>query len=91
MAASYRFVVSGRVQGVGFRHYAVREAMALGVAGWLRNRDDGCVEGVACGEAAGLEAFRRWLGHGPPAARVARVDWEATAEASTPDGFRVRD
>ncbi|MGJ0506777.1 MAG: acylphosphatase [Methylocystis sp.] len=76
-----RFFVAGRVQGVGFRNFLVREASALGVDGWARNRSDGSVEAVAAGPehvvAAFLEAARR----GPSAARVDRL-WEAPAGAA---------
>lgn len=74
MAASCRhFLVSGRVQGVYFRGSARDTARELGVTGWARNLADGRVEAVACGEAAALDAFARWLAHGPPHARVTDV------------------
>lgn len=75
MPASYRFVVAGRVQGVFFRQSAAVRARALDIAGWVRNRDDGRVEGVASGTPRALEQFRAWLGRGPPAARVSEVQW----------------
>ena len=90
MASSYRFVVSGRVQGVGFRYWAASEARAHGLSGWVRNRADGCVEGVACGEAANLEQFRERLRRGPPAARVEAVDWEAEGAAPVDAGFVIQ-
>lgn len=78
MASSYRFVVSGRVQGVFFRQSTVEQARALGVSGWVRNREDGAVEGVAVGEPGALERLRAWLAHGPPAASVTKVEWTET-------------
>lgn len=90
MTASYRFVVSGRVQGVGFRYFAAARARALGVAGWVRNRSDGCVEGLAAGEAGAVERFRTWLAQGPPAARVAGVDWSPSEDPVEDGGFDVR-
>jgi acylphosphatase len=81
MTASYRFTVSGQVQGVGFRYSAQAQARRLGLSGWVANRPDGAVEGLACGPADGLEAFRGWLRRGPPAARVERVDWEQAGES----------
>lgn len=89
MASSYRFAVRGRVQGVGFRYAAATEAQRLGLRGWVCNREDGSVEGCACGAEAALEDLRRWLAKGPPAARVAAVEWTA-AEAEAGPGFEIR-
>ena len=89
MASSYRFVVSGRVQGVFFRQSTVETARALGVAGWVRNREDGAVEGVACGEAPSLERLRAWLQQGPPSARVTGVEWIET-EVPAMTGFVIQ-
>ena len=65
-----RYLVSGRVQGVGFRWFVEREAATLGVAGWVRNRDDGRVEVMATGTQDQLAALHRSLQAGPRAARV---------------------
>lgn len=89
MTASYRFTVSGQVQGVGFRYSAQAQAQRLGLSGWVANRADGAVEGLASGPADRLEAFRGWLERGPPAARVERVDWEQAGE-SPGAGFLIR-
>lgn len=89
MAASYRFVVSGRVQGVGFRYSAAARARRLGLAGWVRNRADGAVEGLASGTPDELEKFRDWLSHGPPSAKVNQLGWTAADEAAPPD-FEIR-
>ena len=72
-----RFVVSGRVQGVAFRAHARHEAQSLGLTGHARNLDDGRVHVEVHGDAASIDAFARWLSHGPPLARVddvVRVD-----------------
>lgn len=66
--------VRGRVQGVGFRWNARKEARRLGLAGWVRNEDDGSVLVVARGEAGELDAFEGWLAEGPAAARVDAVE-----------------
>jgi acylphosphatase len=66
--------VHGWVQGVAFRAHTVREARALGLAGWVRNRSDGSVEIVAEGDELALERLRDWCREGPPAARVTRLD-----------------
>jgi acylphosphatase len=68
-----RLVIRGRVQGVGFRYAMVEEATALGVTGWVRNRRDGTVEAVVQGDAAAVEALRRWAERGPPGAAVSGV------------------
>lgn len=89
MASSYRFVVSGQVQGVGFRYAAMAQARRFGLAGWVANLPDGSVEGVAAGPDAMLGQFREWLQKGPPAARVQRVEWQAS-EAPLEAGFEIR-
>jgi acylphosphatase len=65
-----RFVVRGRVQGVGFRWYVEREAHMLGIAGWVRNNHDGSVEVLAIGTRDQLLGLRSRLREGPRAARV---------------------
>lgn len=72
-----RVVVSGRVQGVGFRESLVAVAAGHGVAGWVRNRADGTVEAVLQGEEAPVDAVTAWCRRGPPAARVTGVAAEA--------------
>ena len=73
MTRCRRFVVSGLVQGVGFRYAASDEARRLGLSGWVRNLANGDVEALACGEADALAAFERWLWQGPRAGRVTEV------------------
>ena len=68
-----RFVVTGRVQGVGFRWFVEREAATLGITGWVRNREDGRVEVVASGTREQLAALHGRLREGPRAARVDEV------------------
>jgi acylphosphatase len=86
--ASKRFVVSGRVQGVGFRYFVVREAESLGLSGWVRNLPTGEVEVVVGGEQALVELLESRLWRGPPHARVAQVD-ATDAEPPTWKEFRV--
>jgi acylphosphatase len=76
-----RFRVTGRVQGVYFRHSARTEAKRLKVRGIARNLSDGSVEVVARGSPASVEALRQWLHRGPPAARVDVVSEQDSAEA----------
>lgn len=68
-----RLVIEGRVQGVWFRESTRREAVNLGVSGWVRNRPDGTVELLAEGPEDQVRALAAWCGHGPAAARVDRV------------------
>ena len=82
------FVVNGRVQGVGFRYFVVREAKALGLLGWVRNLPDGRVEVLACGEPDVVSAFEGRLWEGPPHARVSTVE-AREAEAPNFAEFRV--
>lgn len=86
---TYRYVVSGRVQGVCFRHYTVREAEKLGVAGTVRNLPDGDVEVFAQGGAAAIERFESFLRVGPPAAGVDGVAKETLDQGETFTGFDI--
>ena len=84
----FRFVVSGKVQGVFFRASAAREANRLGLRGHAINLPDGSVEVLAVGSAAAVEEMRRWLERGPPSARVDGVHASAAATAGV-TGFRT--
>jgi acylphosphatase len=68
-----KFVVSGRVQGVGFRFFAERWASQLGVSGYVKNLWDDTVEVYAIGDAASLEKFKLQLAEGPRSAHVEGV------------------
>jgi acylphosphatase len=69
-----RYIVRGRVQGVGFRWFVDHEARVLGLAGWVRNNIDGTVEALAMGSAEQHSAFSNKLRQGPRAARVDEVN-----------------
>lgn len=70
-----RVVVHGRVQGVGFRWFVMRNAEALGVGGTVRNRPDGAVEVIlSSADAADVESLIRRIRQGPPSSRVDRVE-----------------
>jgi len=76
-------VIKGDVQGVGFRFFLIRRAEALGLTGWVTNRDDGVVEFVAEGRRQDLEQLERAARDGPRMARVTAVEvnWsEATGD-----------
>jgi acylphosphatase len=74
MTVARRFIVRGRVQGVGFRYFAIRAAREAGVAGTVRNLADGTVEAIAEGPPAAIAEFRAALERGPSYGHVTRVD-----------------
>lgn len=86
---SYRYVVQGRVQGVGYRYFVQREADALGVTGFVRNLSDGSVEVVAEGGEPAMAQLEARLREGPSFARVAAVE-RAAISARGDHGFHVR-
>jgi acylphosphatase len=85
-----RLLISGRVQGVGYRASAQDEAEALGLRGWVRNLHSGQVELAAEGPPEAVEALVRWCRRGPPGGRVTEVELSEEAPAGEPPGFRVR-
>ena len=84
-----RIRVKGLVQGVCFRQSTADEARRLGLAGWVRNLDDGSVEAEAEGDRRLVEELVRWCHRGPPAARVEGVEVEWGAPRGAPGPFRV--
>jgi acylphosphatase len=78
-----RWVIRGRVQGVGYRDWMTREARRLGIDGWVRNRPDGSVEALVAAPEAALAALRARCEGGPPLARVTAI---AEHPANPPDG-----
>jgi acylphosphatase len=81
--------VAGRVQGVGFRWSTVRAAREAGLRGSVRNAADGSVEVVAEGATAALDRLERWLGEGPPGARVEGVERTEVGLPIPEEGFVV--
>jgi acylphosphatase len=88
-ARAFHALVSGAVQGVGFRWSARDEAASLGLFGWVRNTEDGRVEVVAEGRPESLERFSRWLREGPPGARVEMVESEGIEPSGAFRSFRI--
>mgnify|MGYP005820499787 CR=1 FL=1 len=84
-----RVVIAGQVQGVGYRDWLVAEAIALGLAGWVRNRRDGTVEALLYGEPDSVEEMLRACRRGPPLAVVAEIV-EHLADPPREPGFRRR-
>ncbi|MBS0527450.1 MAG: acylphosphatase [Proteobacteria bacterium] len=82
-----RLTITGRVQGVGYRDWAIETGLSLGLTGWVRNRRDGAVEALIVGEegAVGrmIEACRR----GPSLARVEEIDVDPVDLDILPEGF----
>ena len=83
-------MVSGHVQGVGFRRFVQRKARDLGLSGHAANLPDGRVEVLAEGDAAALGHLERWLQRGPPLARVTKVQVQPAPEGDPPAGFTTR-
>lgn len=90
MRVARHFLISGRVQGVGFRYFTQAAASREGLHGWVRNVPDGSVEVEAEGEADAIERFERALRHGPPGARVDEVEVDAGMPHGRETGFIVK-
>jgi acylphosphatase len=82
-----RILITGRVQGVGYRQWMCRQADRLGLTGWVRNLRDGSVESVVEGDPAAVQKLVEYARSGPPASRVTAV---VTEEAS-PGNFSAFD
>jgi acylphosphatase len=84
-----KWIVRGRVQGVGFRQFTLMRALEIGVGGYVRNLDDGGVEVYACGTTVQLDTLAGYLNRGPRFGHVRAVE---TMEASLlqSDGFTIR-
>jgi len=89
-AQARRFLVRGRVQGVGFRWFVEREAQILQIAGWVRNDPDGSVEVLAIGTLEQLAELRSRLQEGPRAARVDNVEESEAEPVAGLNSFQVR-
>lgn len=86
-----RIVVTGLVQGVGFRYFAVMQARRLGVVGWVRNRFDGSVEAEAQGDAAAVDTLCDRLRRGPQWAEVRNMSiQDMPVDAGDDRSFYVR-
>jgi acylphosphatase len=88
MTQTRRLVISGVVQGVGFRYAMAAQAQRLGIAGWVRNRRDGGVEAMIAGDATQIAAMLDWSRVGPAGAVVERVIDEAASGDFA--GFEIR-
>jgi len=84
-----RYIVRGRVQGVGFRWFVEREAHLLGIAGWVRNNHDGSVEVLAQGTRDQLSGLHSRLREGPRASRVDNVEISDENPVDGVSSFRI--
>lgn len=89
-ARARRYLVSGRVQGVGFRHFTTQAAAREGVRGWVRNTPEGSVEIEAAGSADALTRFEAAIRRGPIGSRIDRVHTVEFTTTPRFDGFHVR-
>ena len=86
-----RAIVSGRVQGVGFRMSTLQQAKQIGVSGYVRNLMNGNVEIVALGKTEKVEELLQWAKSGPPSARVNNLEVEVIAnDGEEFVGFEIR-
>ena len=83
-------IVSGRVQGVGFRWSVLSEALRLGAAGWVRNMPDGRVEALVQGDPETVAAVVSFVRSGPPGARVASCIETEAAFDERYSSFEIR-
>ncbi|HVY15630.1 MAG TPA: acylphosphatase [Rhodopila sp.] len=81
-----RLIISGRVQGIGYRDWMVIKARGLGLSGWVRNRPDGSVEALIAGDTAGVEEMSRLCRRGPRLAEVTSIA-EELCDAPEEEGF----
>jgi acylphosphatase len=87
MALQARLTITGRVQGVGYRDWAITTGQRLGLTGWVRNRRDGAVEALIVGDDADVGAMIEACRHGPAMARVDSIDVEPVDLDILPEGF----
>ena len=90
MRVARRFVISGRVQNVGFRYFTQNAAAREGVAGWVQNLPDGRVEVFVEGDEDAITRVERAIRSGPPGARVDNVYVQDDEAAGTLKGFRIK-
>jgi len=90
MRVARRFVISGRVQGVGFRYFTQDAARREGLHGFVWNNDDGTVEAVAEGESEALERFERAIRRGPSRSRIEQVVIDDVEPRLSSTGFEIR-
>ncbi len=83
-----KVLITGKVQGVSYRHSTVRMAHQFGLRGWVQNREDGGVEAVLQGEPDQIDRMLAWMRRGPPSARVQDVASETLNSEKRYEGFQ---
>jgi acylphosphatase len=90
MLVARRVLISGRVQGVGFRFFVEARALAEGVHGWVRNLSDGRVEALIEGDQESVDRVEAAMRRGPGGSQVEEVAVEATVPSGRATGFSIR-
>jgi acylphosphatase len=85
-----KYIISGKVQGVGYRYFVARLARELQLGGWVRNLSDGRVEAYVVGPAVKLKKLEGELRIGPPRAEVRSVETEDSPADAKIEGFHIR-
>lgn len=87
MALQARLIITGRVQGVGYRDWTMATGLQLGLTGWVRNRTDGSVEALIAGEEGAIGQMIAACRRGPPMAKVDEIDVDPVDLDVLPEGF----
>ena len=90
MKINVNVLISGRVQGVWFRSSTKQKAEQLGVTGWVRNTKDGRVEAIFEGEENSVKSLIEWCHHGPPLAKIEKVEVNNQSPTNGFDGFSIK-
>jgi acylphosphatase len=90
MRVARRYLIGGRVQGVGFRFFAAAAARREGLEGWVRNLPDSRVEAVCEGDGEAIERFEHAIRQGPSGARVDDVEVDSISLKTSGNGFNIR-
>jgi acylphosphatase len=90
MQIARRYLISGQVQGVGYRAFTETQALVEGLHGWVRNLADGRVEAVLEGDADAVDRAEAKLRRGPAGARIEQFTVEAVPPSGRPTGFGIR-
>jgi acylphosphatase len=90
MRVARRYLITGRVQGVGFRAFTEAQALVEGLHGWVRNLGDGRVEALFEGEAESVDRAEAKLRRGPSGSRIEDFTVESVAPSGRPTGFHIR-
>ena len=90
MKTNAHVLISGRVQGVWFRSSTKQKAEQLGVTGWVRNTQDGRVEAIFEGEENSVKSLIEWCHHGPPLAKIEKVEVKNQNFTNGFDDFSIK-